>query len=86
MSERRPDTTTGRVALMCWLFANGGKYSSIQVACRLGISIQSTRRLLLEMSTWFPIYRDDFGNWLLLTDKGSPSLPPLCYDDNRAQL
>ena len=67
-----PCTSTERSGLIVYLFCQGGRFTALEVAQRLGITVQASRKLLCGLARVIPIYREDTGVWLLLVDERNP--------------
>lgn len=66
-------TAQERAAVVSWDLAGGARFTTAQVARRLGLSMRGARCLLARISRVVPIYCDECGRWQAVGSNRAPA-------------
>ena len=65
----RESTPTGRAGYIGVLLGSGKKLTTREVADMTGLTMRGVQLMLDKISLDAPIYRDDDGRWMILSDR-----------------
>ena len=65
----RESTPTGRAGYIGILLGSGKKLTTREVADMTGLTMRGVQVMLEKISIDAPIYRDDDGRWMILSNK-----------------